>query len=58
MKQLLESKFIIDRKELNEALNTFKRLLKKKFDSTICNLRVMPGGNRTVNSWNYESNTW
>ncbi len=44
MKQPLESKFTIDRKELNEALNSFKRLLKKKFDNTICNLRVMPGG--------------
>jgi len=44
MKNKLESKVTLDRKELNDALSTFKRLLKKKFDITICNLRVMPGG--------------
>ena len=44
MKQALQSKFILDRKELNHALLAFKRLIKKGFDTTICNLRVMPGG--------------
>jgi len=44
MKQSLQSKFILDRKELNHALLAFKRLIKKGFDTTICNLRVMPGG--------------
>jgi len=44
MKNKLESKVTLDRKELNDALSTFKKLLKKKFDITICNLRVMPGG--------------
>lgn len=44
MKQYLQSKFILDRKELSHALLAFKRLIKKGFDTTICNLRVMPGG--------------
>ena len=38
------SKFSIDRKELKDTLNVFKKLLKRKFDSTICTLKIIPGG--------------
>lgn len=44
MKQSLESQLVVDRKELYLAVMFFKKLLKKGFDRTICNLRVMPGG--------------
>jgi len=44
MKYLHAGKVNLDRKELNEALSIFKKLLKKKFDTTICIIRVMPEG--------------
>lgn len=44
MKQSLESRFTLDRKELHQALLTFKRLIKRGFDKTICTVRIMPGG--------------
>lgn len=41
---MTQSKFTIDRKELNQTLIVFKKLLKRKFDSTICTLKVAHDG--------------
>ena len=38
------SNFILNRKDFQDVLNMFKRLLKKEFPKTICKIRVMPGG--------------
>ena len=38
------SAFSLDRKELHKLIMMFKRHLAKKFDASICKIRVMPGG--------------
>lgn len=44
MKQNHESHFTLVRKDLHRSMLTFKRLIKKGFDTTMCNIRIMPGG--------------
>ena len=38
------SAFSLDRKELHKLIMMFKRHVAKKFDASICKIRVMPGG--------------
>jgi hypothetical protein len=39
----LESKFTVNRDDLHDAIMFFKRMLKSKFKSLACKIRVMPG---------------
>ena len=39
----LESKFSVNRDDLHDAIMFFKRMLKSKFKSLACKIRVMPG---------------
>jgi len=42
--EVVFSAFALDRKELHKLIMMFKRHLAKKFDASMCKIRVMPGG--------------